>query len=168
MTDREGSNLEQGADHRAPANVETVIRDLKEGSGLAYLPSGKFAANAAWQALATLAHTLGRWVVALSLPDRICARSTTGTLRRCLFTLPRPSHQVRSAACPPNAPAPALAAPVPHRLDSLAPGYLTRPTDERRHRETDASSLETGGILALQGRCSLMLRPYTPTSRLPP
>jgi hypothetical protein len=45
---------------RRRAEVENVIRDLKYGVGLNHLPSGKFAANAAWLTLNVLAHNLGR------------------------------------------------------------------------------------------------------------
>ena len=47
--------------HRAHANVELAIRDLKEGAGLEHCPSGHFFANAAWLACAVLAHNLIRW-----------------------------------------------------------------------------------------------------------
>ena len=50
ITDRAGDTLTLEADHRAHAEVETVIRALKEGAGLAHLPSGRVAANAAWLA----------------------------------------------------------------------------------------------------------------------
>lgn len=95
VTDREGSTLELEADHRRHAEVEAVIRDLKEGAGLAHLPSGRFAANAAWLAFSALAHNLARWVVGLGLRDRLPARTTTQRLRRCLFSLP--GHHARSA-----------------------------------------------------------------------
>ena len=88
VTDREGSTLELEADHRRHAEVETAIRDLKEGGGLAHLPSGRFAANAAWLAFATLAHNLARWVTQIGLWDQLPARTTSGRLRRCLFSVP--------------------------------------------------------------------------------
>ena len=88
VTDREGTTLELEADHRAHARVETVIRDLKEGSGLSHLPSGRFAANAAWLAFAALAHNLARWVVRIGLPGRLPSRTTTARLRRQLFSVP--------------------------------------------------------------------------------
>jgi len=37
------------------------------GAGLAHLPSGRFAANAAWLLAATLAHNLLRWTATLGL-----------------------------------------------------------------------------------------------------
>ena len=54
-------------DHRRHATVELCIRDLKGGVGLRHCPSGKFAANAAWLLIATLAHNLLRWVAAIGL-----------------------------------------------------------------------------------------------------
>ena len=49
-------NLE--ADHRRHAEIENAIRDLKYGVGLNHLPSGRFAANAAWLAVPVIAHNL--------------------------------------------------------------------------------------------------------------
>ena len=48
ITDRDGEMLELEADHRRHAEIENAIRDLKHGVGLNHLPSGRFAANAAW------------------------------------------------------------------------------------------------------------------------
>lgn len=45
--------------HRGHAIIEQVIAELKDGP-LAHLPSGKFAANAAWLQFACLAHNLAR------------------------------------------------------------------------------------------------------------
>ena len=56
ITDRDGDTLELEADHRRHAEVENAIRDLKYGVGLNHLPSGRFAANAAWLAVQALAH----------------------------------------------------------------------------------------------------------------
>ena len=52
--------------HREHANVELVIRDLKEGAGLDHIPSGHYHANAAWLACAVLAHNLGTWTTLLA------------------------------------------------------------------------------------------------------
>lgn len=96
ITDRDGDTLTLEADHRAHAEVETVIRDLKDGP-LAHLPSGRFAANAAWLALSALAHNLARWTTAIGLPDQLPARTTTDRLRRRLFRLPgRLTHSART------------------------------------------------------------------------
>ena len=51
ITDREGDVLELEADHRRHAEIESAIWDLKYGVGLNHLPSGCFAANAAWLAV---------------------------------------------------------------------------------------------------------------------
>jgi hypothetical protein len=87
--------------HRDHARVELAIRDLKEGAGLAHVPSGRFFANAAWLACAVLAHNIYRWTdqlggtrhgdqltVAhtvrtrhLALPGRLVNRSGRLTLR---------------------------------------------------------------------------------------
>jgi hypothetical protein len=48
ITDRAGETLALEADHRRHAEIENAIRELKYGMGLNHLPSGKFAANAAW------------------------------------------------------------------------------------------------------------------------
>ena len=58
ITDREGVTLELEADHRRHTEIEDAIRDLKYGIGLNHLPSGCFAANAAWLAGHTMAHNL--------------------------------------------------------------------------------------------------------------
>jgi hypothetical protein len=85
VTDRAGTTLTLEADHRDHAEVELVIRDLKDGA-LAHLPSGKFNANAAWTVLAVLAHNLGRWTLAAA--GGHWAGSTVGTLRRKLVSMP--------------------------------------------------------------------------------
>ena len=51
ITDRDGDTRELEADHRRHAEIENAIRDLKYGVGLNHLPSGSFAANAAWLAV---------------------------------------------------------------------------------------------------------------------
>jgi hypothetical protein len=84
ITDREGDLLTLEADHRRHAEVENAIRDLKEGVGLDHLPSGRFAANGAWLAVAVMAHDLARWTARIGLGAGIV---TTKTLRRRLFGL---------------------------------------------------------------------------------
>jgi hypothetical protein len=83
VTDRPDDLVEVEADHRRHAVVEQSIAELKS-AGLAHLPSGKFFANAAWLALAVIAHNLGRAVGALA----DMGRATMATLRRRLFTVP--------------------------------------------------------------------------------
>jgi hypothetical protein len=91
VTDRGGDVLELEADHRRHAVVEQSIAELKS-AGLAHLPSGRFFANAAWLALAVIAHNLARAVGALAGTPR----ATMATLRRQLFTIPgRLVHSAR-------------------------------------------------------------------------
>jgi hypothetical protein len=85
VTDRPGDVLELEADHRRHAVVEQTIAELKS-AGLAHLPSGNFMANAAWLALAVMAHNLARAVGRLAGPDLQTA--TAATLRRKVFTMP--------------------------------------------------------------------------------
>jgi hypothetical protein len=87
ITDRKGETLYLEADHRRHAVVEDVIRDLKYGVGLNHLPSGRFAANAAWLVLNAVAHNLGRWVRRIGLGEQ-SAPMTTKTLRTRLLSLP--------------------------------------------------------------------------------
>lgn len=86
VTDRDGDPIDLDVDHRAHAVQEQVIRELKNGTGLARCPSGKFNANGAWLVLATLAHNLARWTTALGLRTR--ALIAAKTLRARLFCLP--------------------------------------------------------------------------------
>lgn len=85
ICDRAGETLALEADHRRHAEIENAIRDLKYGVALNHLPSGRFAANAAWLALQVVAHNLGIWVNRLGLlgpPLRM------KTLRQRYLTLP--------------------------------------------------------------------------------
>ena len=84
ITDRDGETLELEADHRRHAEIENTIRDLKYGVGLNHLPSGRFAANAAWLAVQVMAHNLARWTARLGLGEQLV---TTKTLRRRFFSL---------------------------------------------------------------------------------
>jgi Transposase DDE domain len=87
VTDRVGTTVELDADHRRHAVVELCIRDLKAGVRLRHCPLGKFAANAAWLVIATLAHNLLRWIAQIGLGVRgelVVAK----TLRRTLLALP--------------------------------------------------------------------------------
>ena len=87
VTNRVGTTIELDADHRRHAVCELAIRDLKAGAGLAHLPSGRFAANAAWLLAATLAHNLIRWTATLGLGLRD-QQTVAKTLRRTLLALP--------------------------------------------------------------------------------
>ncbi len=92
VTDREGDTLALEADHRRHAEVENVIRDLKYGVGLGHLPSGRFAANAAWLTLNVLAHNLARWTSRIGLGETLI---TTKTLWTRYLDLP--GRLIRSA-----------------------------------------------------------------------
>ena len=95
-TNRVGETVALEADHRRHAEVELVIRDLKEGVGLSHMPSGSFAANAAWLVLASIAHNLARWTARLgAISERVV---TTATLRRRY--LAAPGHLTRSGRRP--------------------------------------------------------------------
>ncbi|WP_060954454.1 IS1380 family transposase [Streptomyces hygroscopicus] len=72
-------------DHRRHAVAEQVIADVKN-SGFAHAPSGHFQANAAWLALAALAHNLTR--AAGTLASAFHARATTATIRDRLINVP--------------------------------------------------------------------------------
>ena len=84
ITDRQGDTLQLEADHRRHAEIENAIRDLKYGVGLNHLPSGRFAANAAWMAVQVMAHNLARWTARIGLAEQVV---TTKTLRRRFFSL---------------------------------------------------------------------------------
>ncbi|MGH3660066.1 MAG: transposase, partial [Micromonosporaceae bacterium] len=85
VTNRPGELVEVEADHRRHAVVEQRIAELKS-AGLAHLPSGKFMANAAWLALAVMAHNLGRAIGRLAGGD--LEKATVGTLQQRVFTVP--------------------------------------------------------------------------------
>jgi hypothetical protein len=85
FTDNPEAMLDAEATHRDHAIIEQVIADLKD-SALAHLPSGKFAANAAWLACAAIAHNLTR--AAGALAGAIHARARTGTIRAQLIHIP--------------------------------------------------------------------------------
>ena len=84
ITDRDGETIELEADHRRHAETWNAIRDLKYGVGLNHLPSGRFAANAAWLAVQVMAHNLARWTARIGLGEQIV---TTKTLRQRFFSL---------------------------------------------------------------------------------
>lgn len=92
FTDSPLTLLQAEADHRRHAIIEQVIADLKNGP-LAHLPSGRFNANGAWLALATMAFNLTR--AAGTLASIFHARATTATIRAQLINVP--ARPVRSA-----------------------------------------------------------------------
>ena len=104
VTDRDGTTAELDIDHRCHAQVEVVIRDLKNGS-LAHCSSGRFNANAAWAAAAVLAHNPQRWTAIIGGID---IRATAAKIiRRRYLTLPAgspPTPGDRPCTCPPAGP----------------------------------------------------------------
>ncbi|MGO9153500.1 IS1380 family transposase [Mycobacterium sp.] len=88
VTDLEGDAVDVDAFHRAHANVELAIRDLKEGAGLEHVPSGHFFANAAWLVCAALAHDLIRWTAMLGNITPKDRRTVARTVRTRFFSVP--------------------------------------------------------------------------------
>ncbi len=82
FTDSPFVTLQAEAQHRDHAVVEQVFADWASGP-LAHLPSGSFPANAAWLALAAIAHNLLR--AASALASLTCAKARGATLRRDLI-----------------------------------------------------------------------------------
>ncbi|WP_322749885.1 MULTISPECIES: IS1380 family transposase [unclassified Frankia] len=89
FTDSDLEPVQADATQRAHAIVEQVIAGLK-ASALAHLPSGRFAANAAWLVLACLAFNLTR--AAGVLASRIHAKATTATIRDELIHIAEWAH----------------------------------------------------------------------------
>jgi hypothetical protein len=85
FTDSPEPILAAEATHRDHAIVEQVIAELKNGP-LAHLPSGRFAANAAWLACAAIAHNLTR--AAGALAGNRHRRTRTATIRAQLIATP--------------------------------------------------------------------------------
>jgi hypothetical protein len=84
FTDSPFELVQAEGQHRDHAIVEQVIADLYAGA-LAHLPSGVFAANAAWLVIAAMAHNLLR--AAGTLAGSRHAKARTATIRRDLVTL---------------------------------------------------------------------------------
>ncbi|HYJ54265.1 MAG TPA: IS1380 family transposase [Mycobacterium sp.] len=76
FTDTTLTMLPAESSHRGHAIVEHVMADLKTGP-LAHLPSGSFAANAAWLTLAAIAHNLTRAAGCLASTFHATARPAT-------------------------------------------------------------------------------------------
>jgi len=84
FTDSPFELVQAEGQHRDHAVVEQVFADVTSGP-LAHMPSGVFAANAAWLAIAAMAHNLLRAAGALaSLPF---ARARAATIRRDLIAV---------------------------------------------------------------------------------
>jgi hypothetical protein len=84
FTDSPFELVQAEGQHRGHAIVEQVFADLTSGP-LAHLPSGHFAANAAWLAIAAIAHNLLR--AAGSLASRPHAKARAATVRRDLIAV---------------------------------------------------------------------------------
>ncbi|MGI5243378.1 IS1380 family transposase [Dactylosporangium sp. CA-139066] len=85
LTDTGESTVDADLTHRGHAVVEQVFADLIDGP-LAHLPSGRFAANAAWLTLTAMTRNLLRATGCLTSPRYATAR--TATIRRQLVTIP--------------------------------------------------------------------------------
>jgi hypothetical protein len=85
FTDNPEPMLAAEATHRDHAIIEQVIAELKNGP-LAHLPSGRFAANAAWLVCAAISHNLTR--AAGVLAGGRHTRARTATLRTQLIHTP--------------------------------------------------------------------------------
>jgi hypothetical protein len=84
LTDSPFELVQAESQHRGHAIVEQVFADVTSGP-LAHLPSGHFAANAAWLSIAAMAHNLLRAAGALaSLP---LAKARAATIRRDLIAV---------------------------------------------------------------------------------
>jgi hypothetical protein len=127
LTNRDGPLLEVEADHRRHAVVEHVIDDLKHHAGLAHLPSGRFAANAAWLTLVGVAYHLARWTASATGLGRVHHQDAAADDHRRTG----PAGALR----PPVATAPtqpmALGRPDPRRPRPVRPDARTRLTRRR-------------------------------------
>jgi len=93
ITNRSEPMRQVDSEHRQHAQVELVIRDLKD-QALAHFPSGHYSANGAWTVIACLAHNLSRWTSLIGLNDQ--TPRAAATTRRRLFALPgRLTHSAR-------------------------------------------------------------------------
>jgi hypothetical protein len=84
FTDSPYELVQAEGQHRGHAVIEQLLADLSDGP-LAHLPSGKFTANAAWLAIAAIAHNLLR--AAGTLAGRRHARARAATVRRDLVAV---------------------------------------------------------------------------------
>jgi hypothetical protein len=94
LTDTDLSTVDADLTHRAHAVIEQTFADLIDGP-LAHLPSGRFAANAAWLTCAAIAHNLIR--AAGSLAGGVHAHARAATIRRQIINIPaRIAHRART------------------------------------------------------------------------
>lgn len=95
LTDSDEDTTTADITHRQHAVIETVFADLIDGP-LAHMPSGRFAANAAWVTLAMITHNLLRAAGTAAGGRQTNARGAT--LRRRLISVPaRPALPQRRA-----------------------------------------------------------------------
>jgi hypothetical protein len=93
LTDTDLPTVQADQTHRGHAIIEQLFADLIDGP-LAHLPSGRFAANAAWLTLAAMAHNLIRATGCLTGASHAKARAAT--IRRHLINVPaRIAHRAR-------------------------------------------------------------------------
>jgi hypothetical protein len=153
FTDSPFELIQAEEQHRGHAVIEQLLADLNDGP-LAHLPSGKFTANAAWLAIAAIAHNLVR--AAGALAGRRHARARTVTIRRDLIAvagrtarhgrgrltihLPEGWHRAHEwlnlweAACGPPSPDP-VSTPTParaHHCKPPRPGTPDKPQNRQR------------------------------------
>ena len=102
MTYRNREMLELEADHRRHAEIANAIRDLKYGVGLNQMPSGRFAANAAWLAVKVMAHNLV-WYVRMRQTDQTIwvegNRGPAGSPRSILIEPEQLPGPIEPASC---------------------------------------------------------------------
>jgi hypothetical protein len=84
FTDSPFTLLQAEEQHRDHAVIEQAFADLSDGP-LAHLPSGRFAASAAWLTLAGIAHNLVR--AAGCLAPTFHARARAATIRAHLISV---------------------------------------------------------------------------------
>jgi hypothetical protein len=84
FTDSPFGLIQAEGQHRGHAVVEQVFADVTSGP-LAHMPSGAFAANAAWLSIAAMAHNLVR--AAGALASRPFAKARGATIRRDLIAV---------------------------------------------------------------------------------
>jgi hypothetical protein len=85
LTDTDLPTVQADLTHRGHAIIEQLFAELIDGP-LAHMPSGRFAANAAWLTLAAMAHNLIRAAGRLTSDRYAAARAAT--IRRQLITIP--------------------------------------------------------------------------------
>jgi Transposase DDE domain group 1 len=93
LTDTDLPTVTADLTHRGHAIIEQLFADLIDGP-LAHMPSGRFAANAAWLTLAAMSHNPIR--AAGCLTGSWHAKARAATLRRHLINIPaRVAHHAR-------------------------------------------------------------------------